>query len=659
MVSVNEDVDRFRSITHRAIVRRAASVVDLDSDVCTSRREYVGHTRASLAQARCLRTGCLTRQVALTVFTDQAVAADLHRFELRPGASARFDYILSLVSTQAALDEERRTPIRARLVDQAWRRVCTDLKNAPHSLRMHVSESARATIEAEPLNRFFPFLKRQVEVCARTDGYMQPSPNSLIGFRDVLQAIEGHLYDDADAARAKICEALSFVLPDGQCPRQYTLPAHGRPGQCDLREFIDQGAWAISALHTYVAVTGDAQLLSETLEYHRRADHQSTRLVPAGDHDSVLEHLIRIMSFLDRHRDRHTGLVRALYGDWNDAVDGLGTSNDDSVDFGSGVSVMASLQFYRNCHEMIELLERFYPGQYLDLVRHYRETRGALQQSLLQHAVAERDDDRRIVHGWGDKQRYYVGSFQDSDDQPRDSLTSNAFWVLAGMLEHDPGLRTHILAAMQRLDSLYGLRTFWPGFAPDAPGVGRVVKLPIGTAENGASYVHATAFGIMALFALGEPQSAWRQIEKILPFAPHQTGLSHSSFVLPNCYVHNPELNLGGQNMNDWQTGSSNVLLKLLIRYVFGFRPQMDELVVAPATWRPFDQLDFSATAHGHRIRIRTKYADVPDTVFQLNGQTIPGRAAVEMRSSAAHIPYERLRPREINFIEVVQPRPA
>lgn len=92
------------------------------------------------------------------------------------------------------------------------------------------------------MNSFLPFLIRQVAVCAETDGFMQPSPNSLIGFRDVFQAIEGHLYDQPGIAADKIREALGFVMTDGRCPRQYSLPNEDRPGAADLREFVDQGA---------------------------------------------------------------------------------------------------------------------------------------------------------------------------------------------------------------------------------------------------------------------------------------------------------------------------------------------------------------------------------------------------------------------------------
>ncbi len=53
------------------------------------------------------------------------------------------------------------------------------------------------------------------------------------------------------------------------------------------------------------------------------------------------------------------------------------------------------------------------------------------------------------------------------------------------------------------------IRLFRPGFHPDCPGVGRIKKLPIGTAENGAVYVHAaTFFAVMALFKIGKAKEA-------------------------------------------------------------------------------------------------------------------------------------------------------
>lgn len=45
-----------------------------------------------------------------------------------------------------------------------------------------------------------------------------------------------------------------------------------------------------------------------------------------------------------------------IHGDWNDAVSGLGESSDGE-EFGSGVSVMATLQLYKALKDMSEILE--------------------------------------------------------------------------------------------------------------------------------------------------------------------------------------------------------------------------------------------------------------------------------------------------------------
>jgi len=655
-VAVNEDVSRFQSVTNRALVRRATTCGELESEVCTSRRGYVGHHRIGLAQAQSLFAGRFGEQTPLTVFNDNAVVGDLNRFRLTQGETTRFDYVLSLLKSDASYHEELRTAITAQTVDRACACHRAELAASAPQLGLRLRGSRLAGIADETFNRFFPYLVTQVRVCAQMRGYMQPSPNSLIGIRDVFQAIEGHLYDEPQRAREKICEGLGFVLTDGRCPRQYSLPVNGTPGRADLREFIDQGVWVVSTVYTYLAVTGDASLLNEMLGYHKLAD-APTVIVPAEDEQgTVLEHLTRIMGFLARQRDPETRLVLALYGDWNDAVDGLGTTREPGRKFGTGVSVMASLQFYQNCREMVELLQRYYPGQYLDQVRQYQHLQAELEAALRVHAVVHQGTAARVVHGWGDRQSYFVGSFMDSDSQPRDSLTSNAFWVLSGLLARDPALRPQILSAFERLDSPYGLKTFTPGFAPDAPGVGRVRKLPLGTAENGATYIHATAFGIMALFQMGEARAAWQQIEKILPFAPHQQGLSHSPFVLPNSYVHNPELNLTGQNMNDWQTGSSNVLLKLLIRHVCGFQPGFDAFRVLPAMWCPCDGFEFRGVAHGRRVVIVRTTGAVDQRRCRLNGADLATQVDAQTGTVSVIIPYDRLSLERENRIEVIDP---
>ena len=72
------------------------------------------------------------------------------------------------------------------------------------------------------------------------------------------------------------------------------------------------------------------------------------------------------MDYLVSNIDEETGCLRILFGDWNDSVDMLGKTSIEGQKYGNGVSVMASLQLYRNCKELCELLEHI--GGYDDKI---------------------------------------------------------------------------------------------------------------------------------------------------------------------------------------------------------------------------------------------------------------------------------------------------
>ena len=74
---------------------------------------------------------------------------------------------------------------------------------------------------------------------------------------------------------------------------------------------------------------------------------------------------------------------------------------------------------------------------------------------------------------------------------------------------------------------------------------------------------------------------AWEQIFKILPFTHER--VSASPFIMPNSYSYDEEKDFNGESISDWFTGSGCVLIKTLIRGVFGVNQTLDEIVIAPA----------------------------------------------------------------------------
>ena len=332
----------------------------------------------------------------------------------------------------------------------------------------------------------------------------------------------------------------------------------------------------------------------------------------------MLDHLVRIIGYLTGNLDRETGCLKILYGDWNDALDGLGTTEDDA-EFGTGVSVMASLQLCKNLREMSEILN--VRSLRPDLIEKYGDIYQTVKRGLLRYAVQVKDGKRRIVHGWGDKMSYFVGSFRDSDGKSRDGLAANAYWAIAGALEWDGSLKESILESFSRLDSKYGLKTFEPYFEVGTKGVGRIPNLPRGTAENGAAYVHATLFGVWALFLAGEEKAAWEQLYKALPIT--HKFISTSPFVMSNSYVYNEEFGMDGESMNDWYTGSAAVLVKVLTRCAFGVNVTQRKLKIAPAAYFPCVRAELRLKVRDCTVTVRYENKKNGKRRLRVNGETL------------------------------------
>jgi len=459
-------------------------------------------------------------------------------------------------------------------------------------------------------NRFCASVFRQTEFCARAKNYS----GALIGIRDIFQQLEAALIWLPDYCRGKILEALNYIGEDGRAPRQYSYPAkEGVLPVMDLRPFIDQGVWIISTIYTYLAYTNDYSILEEVCGYYK---FDGRNVAFSKEKDSVLSHMFRIMEYLLSNLDKRTYCLHVLYGDWNDALDGMGESIDGVSEYGSGVSVMATLQFYQNLREMSMILRHVNRS---DEATRYESIAEKVADGLQKYAIDIKEDGaRKIIHGWGDKYSYKVGSWLDNDGMDRDGLTSNAFWILSGMIDKDRTLKTDILRAYDRLDSKYGLKTFEPYFSMGNKKVGRITHLPRGTAENGATYIHATMFAIWSLFEIGETERAWKQLEKVLSLT--HSSLTTSPFVMPNSYSYDIEKGFDGESMSDWFTGSGCVFVKILIWHIFGIQADLDGLTVCPSKEPPIKKMSLSIMVKGVKVLLNYQKLDGKARVFKVNG---------------------------------------
>jgi len=659
LIEVYEEKGRGAMMPNYAVFTRHIEASEgarvIQTEETTSRNDYVGGTRSSLHSPESLYKGTFGETKEVTTFTEIGIAGDLFHLELAPRSDVRIDTIMS-----CCLEEEQKElnisySYSPQVIDEIENSLINDDKKRQEGMQVNFGKHLKGEIKEEVLNAFFEHLKKQVEFCSVIKGYIQLSNFSLIGVRDVYQALEGLLFWQPETARAKMLEGLNFIQPDGRAPRQYSLPTfEGAPPAMDLRAFIDQGVWIIATISTYLKHTGDLDFLNEICGYYEFVNEKAHVAKKIDKKSSVLEHMFDIMDYLLKNRDKgHTECVYALHGDWNDALDGLGVSKNKDKEYGSGVSVMATLQVYQNCFEMIELLSHLDKNRYRDKIEAYIKARKELEEGLLQYAIVQNEEgEKKIVHGWGDERSYLVGSFNDPDGLERDGITSNAFWVLSDMYSKDMSIKSTILNAYDRLDSKYGLKTFHPHFEKGTRGVGRIPNLPKGTAENGAVYIHASTFGIMSLFKMGETQRAWDQITKALPFT-HKT-ISVSPYVVPNSYGDNEEKGIDGESMQDWQTGSSNVILKTLIKYVFGVQPEYAGVWIQPSKDIPFETMEIKMTLRGCKLFLKYSNNNNHTRLFKVDNKYQDGLYDEVMNQKRLWISYQQLKDLEAIKVEII-----
>ena len=656
LFSVNEDMSRYAQVSNFGLLSQKLSIENAliqDVKVSTSRKLFVGAENKSLHTATALTKGDFEESVRTTTFSDNAIAGEILQLKTLGRANVQVDLFLNYKIHSYNLNSYK--DLFVDMNEQYLEKSLRDQYSEKLELRKRLDASfsdyyninTNKFISSEIMSNFFTYLKRQVEFCATISGYAQLSENSLIGIRDVFQAIEAYLFDREDLSRVKILEALNFIDPSGKAPRQYSLPvSEVSMPKMDLRAFIDQGLWIINTIVTYLKTTHDFTLLNEICGYYEVLD-PITRIVKKSKRkDSVLKHILQILDYLISHIDSETNCLHILYGDWVDALDGLGRL-EYSDEYSNGVSVMASLQLYKALGDVVELLR--YIGYDSRVSDYYIQIKTRLQRGIEQYAIVSNSaGERKISHGWGENRSYYIGSYNDIDGCARDSLVANAFWVISDMFKVNPELDEAVLRALNNLDSKYGFRTFEPAFAPGTPGVGRINQLPLGTAENGSTYCHGAMFAVTALFKMGKAELAWEQLEKLLPFT--HNNLNTSPFVMSNSYAYNPVLNIDGESMLDWQTGSSNVLMKIFIHYVFGLRFEYDHLIIQAANFCPMKKWKISLNYRNKRINLAYENLSLGRRKFRVMNELKEGIRDVHLGVEVLRLDIMEMEEREINI---------
>ena len=610
----NQDVVNLANI---AVINRCVesqSPYDVEGTVAKS--SFLGERGRCLFNAESLKCGCLAKRVYAVNTTDLPAASEFITLHLEKGNCAKIAYVTTVVH-----DEAQSLSLMGKAVDLS--EIDADLaaqektETAKTSgLEIEFGEKNDLPVSAKVFNRFLKNVQKQVTFCALGKNYA----GDLLGVRDVFQQLTAASLWNRDNVREKIVLALNFIMDNGRAPRQFSVPPTDDViPTFDIRQFIDQGLWIVETLHKYISITGDMSILDEKCSYYHIIDEKKAKYCKSDRTSNVLEHLLKIADYLISNIDERTGCLKILYGDWNDAVCGLGESLDGKAEFGTGVSVMATLQLYKALSDMGEILSLV--GGYDEICRNYEKIRSNMANGLEKYAMQKDGDRVHLIHGWGDEGKYLVGSLCDTDGKCRFSVNPYSFWCISGMIERNPSLKEDILKAYDVLDSKYGIKTFEPYFPADMKGVGRIVALTPGTYENSCAYIHATMFATMALFELGEPERAWEQIYKAIPLT-HEF-VNKTPFVMPNSYCFNEEFSIDGESAGDWYTGSGAVLMRCIIEHALGIMVSPKGIKIEIPHYVPSDFVKISLNVKHSRVTVTYKKNGKGTCKYFVNGKEV------------------------------------
>lgn len=567
----------------------------------TAKRSVLGRKGANLTNAPTFKNGCFEIETSVTHANDLPVMADMVHFSFAEGDFVQLDYELLATKNQKAAYDFIGTPIDAEKDDRVLSERKASEREIFEAAKMEFGDWHNDNLHKSVINNFLKSVQRQISLCALGKNYV----GAYLGIRDVFQQLETALIWQPKESRAQMVRVLDYMLDDGRAPRQISFPTESDPvPPFDLRPFIDQGFWIIAAMHNYLAYTNDFSVLEEVCGYYKaERGYQWGGKTPRSDiSDSVLDHLIRITDYLVSNIDEETKCVHALYGDWNDALNGLGKTRHTDRDFGNGVSMMATLQMYLTLDQMCEILDKI--GKHSDIAEKYRAVRAEVSEGIIKNALVHGEDgSTRMVHGWGEDRAYFVGSYNDYDSESRISLAAHAYCAISGAIKDFAEYKDDIAKNILSLESKFGLLTFDKPFLEGADKVGRIIYLTPGTYENACAYVHAGTFGIMALFLMGYSREAWRLLEKAMVIS-HENP-TRTTFVMPNSYCESEEYNLDGDSAGDWYTGSGTVLIKEIIKCGFGVEPTLSSLKISPADYFPSKNAEFTVNIKGCKLHLK------------------------------------------------------
>jgi len=489
---------------------------------------------------------------------------------LAPGETAEVVVLLGEAATADA----------ARALVRRWRDA--DLDAAQAAVAAQWRQILGAVQVATPdramdvmLNGWLLYQTLACRVWARA-GFYQAS--GAYGFRDQLQDGMALSFARPDLTRAHLLRAAGRQFPEGDV-QHWWLPHSGEGVRTRIS---DDRVWLAYAAATYVAATGDAAVLEETVPFldgpALREDRHDAFFLPeqAEETATLLEHCARGLDQCVAMTGAD-GMPLIGGGDWNDGMNRVGIE-------GRGTSVWLGWLFIAAVTRFAPLAEAREPVRAVRWRAHAASVLAAIE------AV-----------GW-DGQWYRRGAYDDGallgsadSEECRIDSIAQSWAALSGA--GDPARAAQAMAAVTarliRPDPGLAL-LFAPPFDRTDRDPGYIKGYPPGLRENGGQYSHAAMWSVMAFAKLGLGDQAAGLFALLNPINHALTARDAARYrvepyvIAADVYSVAPHEGRGGWS---WYTGSAGWMQRAGIESILGITRRGATLRVdpcIPAAWPGF-----------------------------------------------------------------------
>jgi len=367
------------------------------------------------------------------------------------------------------------------------------------------------------------------------------------GFRDVAQTIIGTLPIDPELARERIKFITKFQFKDGNTCHSFS--------QVSMRgtrtDHTDVPMWYPLVVFCYLKETGDFDFLYEREDF-----------MDSGK-GTIYEHMKRAIDYvLSRRSER--GLILIERGDWNDALDFVGKK-------GRGESVMASQMLYLVLDRWIKLNEFL---EFPDVASRYKK---------------EKEELKRAVNEYCWDGEWYIRAFKDDGgaigcktNEEGKIYLNTLSWAVFGKIAPADRADKCMDSVERYLETDYGTALFRPAYSHPDRSIGLITRFISGEKENGAIFMHASAWSIIAAALSRRGNKAYEYYKKTLPLnLASNPAFKTEPYVYPE-YVAGPDSPHYGEGSHSWLTGSAAWMWRACVDYILGVRTELDGLKIDP-----------------------------------------------------------------------------